>query len=441
MVYPFLLKEYAVSHKIDALVQTHLKKNGPGVAVGVMQAGLPLYSQGYGLASLEWKKPIRPDTVFRIASLTKQFTAMAILMLQERQLLHIEDLLSCYLPDCPPAWQHIRLRHLLTHTSGLVNITEQPTFQEREARDLSLHDVIHLFRSASLLFEPGTDFYYSNSGYHVLGLIIEHVTGISYEEFVRDNIFKPLGMRHSYFQATTPIIPRRANGYALLADKVVLAPRVSPVNSHSSGAIESTLEDLFIWEQAQHKAQLLSPETQALMFRPFRLPDGRTIEYGFGWSSSMYRGKALICHGGLAHGFRCLVAKFLQDDLTIIVLANYREFPIERFALEVAAQYIPFPLQTRQPLSHEIGSLKKIIGSYDLPGSSIEVMEREAQRIVLRRGVKEIVLFPVSETEFVPETNHDVAYHFTQERDETFQSLIISYPLHFTIAKRKAMVP
>jgi CubicO group peptidase (beta-lactamase class C family) len=426
-----------VSQTIDNLVQTHLKPNGPGAAIGVLQAGRQLHRGGYGLASLEWNTPIQSDTVFRIASLTKQFTAMAILMLQEQGKLHIDDLLSAYLPDCPPAWQTIRLKHLLTHTAGLVNITELPTFQERAAQALSLQDVIALFMPIPLLFEPGSDFYYSNSGYHLLGLIVERISGTSYEEFIRTNIFEALGMQRSCFHHNTPIIPKRASGYALSSEGITPALWVNPISTHSSGAIESTLDDLFLWEQALRESRLVNAELQTLMFQPLRLPDGRTIEYGFGWSFSTYRGKALICHGGLTYGFRSLVAKFLEDDLTIIVLTNYRDFPIERVALEIAAQYVAFPPLTRQALSQEIGSFKKIVGSYDLSGSHIEVTERD-QRILLRRGAKEVVLFPVSETEFVPETNHDVAYRFMEERDETFHSLMITYPLHFSIAKRKA---
>lgn len=422
---------------IDALVQARLKENGPGAAIGITQAGIPLYSQGYGRASLEWDMPIQPDTVFRIGSLTKQFTAMAILLLQMQGKLHIEDALATHLPGCPPTWQHTRLRHLLTHTSGIVNVTELADFQIRAAQDLSLQEVMALFQTMPLLFEPGTDFYYSNSGYHLLGLVIEQITETSYEDFIRTNIFQPLGMQHSYFQRTTPIIPRRASGYITREEKVEPGPYTSAMSTHSSGAIESTLEDLFIWEKALRDHALVDAATQAPMFTPVRLANGRIVEYGFGWSFSTYRGKAVTCHGGWTNsGFRALVAKFLQDDLTIIVLANQREFSIERVALEVAAQFIEFPPITRQALSQEITSFQKIVGSYDLSGSHIEVMQQE-QRVLLRKGMIEIVLFPVSETEFVAEANHDVAYRFVEERDGTFHSLIIAYPLHFLVAKRK----
>ena len=422
---------------IDSLVNAHLKANGPGVAVGIKQGGNLLHSQGYGLASLEWNTPIEPTTVFRVASLTKQFTAMAILILQTQGKLHIEDKLSTYLPDCSPAWQHIQLKHLLTHTSGIANVGELPAFQQRAAQHLSIEEMIDLFKSHPLLFEPGADFCYSNSGYHLLGLVIERVTSMHYEEFVRTAIFEPLGMRHSYFQCLTPIIPHRASGYITQNGAIIPAPFTSNISNHSSGAMESTLEDLLIWEQALHKHELVDAKTQKLMFTPVRLPDGRCVEYGFGWAFSTYRGKAIACHAGWANGFRSLVAKFIEDDLTFLILTNYREFSVERVALELAAQFIDFPPITRQALSQELVAIEKIVGSYHLSGSSIEVTRHE-QRILLRKGLKEIALFPVSENMFVSEADHDVVYQFTEERDGAFHSLVITHPLHFSIAKRNA---
>ncbi|GCF10852.1 serine hydrolase domain-containing protein [Dictyobacter arantiisoli] len=422
---------------INTLVKARLKANGPGTAIGIIQRGTLLHNQGYGLASLEWNVPVTPNTVFRIASLTKQFTAMAILILQMQGRLNIEDHLSLHLPACPSAWQEIRLRHLLSHTSGLINVSELAEFQNRAAQHLSLEEVIALFKHIPLLFEPGTDFFYGNSGYHLLGLVIEQVTQMRYEEFIRYAILKPLGMQNSYFQCTTPIIPNRASGYITQDETIVPAPYVSNISTHSSGAMESTLHDLVLWERALHNHTLVDAETQRLMFTPLRLPDGRCVEYGFGWSFSTYRGKSLTCHGGWANGYRTLVARFLEDDLTIIILSNSREFSTERIALELAAQYIDFAPITRQELSREIISLQKIVGHYDMPGSHIEVFERE-ERILLRKGVKEITLLPVSENVFVPESDHDVTYHFSQERNGAFHSLVITYPLHFAVAKRQS---
>ncbi|GCE08902.1 serine hydrolase domain-containing protein [Dictyobacter aurantiacus] len=420
---------------IDSLVQARLVHNGPGAAIGVLRGGDLLHCQGYGLASLEWNVPIRPDTVFRIASLTKQFTAMAILILQTQGRLHIEDHLTAYLPDCPPAWHNITLKHLLTHTSGLVNVAELPVFQDQAARHLTIEEVIALFRHLPLLFEPGTNFCYGNSGYHLLGLIVERVTGIDYERFIRQAILEPLGMHHSYFQCTTPIIPNRASGYINQNDTIIPAPFTSSISTHSSGAMESTLEDLLIWEQALHNHTLIDADTQQLMFTPVRLADGRCVEYGFGWSFSKYRGKTLACHGGWANGFRSLITRFIEDNLTILILTNYREFSTERVALEIAAQYISFPTATYQTLSRELVEIKKIVGHYDMPGSRIEVVEQD-QRILLRKGAREVALFPISENIFIAETDHDVVYHFTEERDGAFHSLVINYPLHFSIATR-----
>jgi len=424
---------------IDSLVNTHLPINGPGVAIAIKQGSSLLHCQGYGLASLEWNIPVQPTTVFRIASLTKQFTAMAILILQMQGKLHIEDLLENYLPDCIPAWRAIRLKHLLTHTSGLANVGELPAYQQRVAQHLSIEEMIELFKPQPLLFEPGTNFCYGNSGYHLLGLVIERITHMRYEEFVRAAILEPLGMRHSYFQCLTPIIPNRASGYINQNGCIIPAPFTSNISNHSSGAMESTLEDLLIWEEALRSHTLVDATTQKLMFTPVRLPDGRCVEYGFGWAFSTYRGKAIACHAGWANGSRSIVAKLIEDDLTFIMLTNYREFSTERVALELAAQFIDFPPITRQGFSQEVVALEKIVGSYNMSGSHIEVTQHE-QRVLLRKGPTQVALFPVSENVFVSEANHDIVYQFTEERDGAFHSLVITHPLHFSIATRKPQV-
>ncbi len=246
-------------------------------------------------------------------------------------------------------------------------------------------------------------------------------------------------MRHSYFQCLTPIIPNRASSYINQNGRIIPAPFTSNISNHSSGAMESTLEDLLIWEQALHNHTLIDATTQKLMFTPVRLPDGRCVEYGFGLAFSTYRGKAITCHAGWANGFRSLIARFIEDDLTFLILTNYREFSTERVALELAAQFIDFPPITRQALSQEVVAFEKIVGNYNMSGSHIEVTQHE-HRILLRKGPTEVALLPVSENVFVSEANHDIVYQFTEERDGAFHSLIITHPLHFSIAKRKTHV-
>src|SRR5579863_4863499 len=200
--------------EIDQIVSQEIDLQGPGVAIAVVKDGKPMHSKGYGVANLEWNCPIRPDTVFRLASITKQFTATAIMLLERQGKLHLDDPVTTYLPDYPTHDRTITITHLLNHISGIKSYTSLDNFMaDISKKDVSPSDLLAYFKDLPPEFEPGTRFLYNNSGYHLLGLIIEKIAEMSYEQFIQQHIFQPLDMHHSYYMHNETIIPQRASGY------------------------------------------------------------------------------------------------------------------------------------------------------------------------------------------------------------------------------------
>ncbi|HEX9901554.1 MAG TPA: serine hydrolase domain-containing protein, partial [Acidobacteriota bacterium] len=204
-----------LASQIDAILAQTYKPGEPGAAVLVKKGGQVLFRRGYGLANLELNVPVEPDMVFRLGSITKQFTAVAVLMLAEQGKLSLQDDLSKFLPDFPTQGRTITIEHLLTHTSGIKSYTEIPGWLSLWRKDMSVKEIIDLFRNVPLEFEPGQRWKYSNSGYILLGAVIEKISGQAYEDFIRKNIFEPLGLAHSCYDRMARIIPRRVPGYSL----------------------------------------------------------------------------------------------------------------------------------------------------------------------------------------------------------------------------------
>ena len=218
-------------------------------AVLVAEDGKVLLSKGYGSANLEWSIPDSPSTKFRLGSITKQFTAASILLLEERGKLNIDDPVKKYMPDAPSAWDKITIYNLLTHTSGIPSFTSFPDYESTEATSTTPKELVARFRDKPLNFQPGEKWEYSNSGYVLLGYLLEKVSGQSYKDFLQENIFKPLGMNDSGYDSNTAIIMHRASGYVLSPTGPENAGYVDMSIPFSAGALYSTTEDLLRWEQ------------------------------------------------------------------------------------------------------------------------------------------------------------------------------------------------
>jgi CubicO group peptidase (beta-lactamase class C family) len=306
-----------VAARIDEYLSAQTATGQFSGAVLVADDGQILFTGGYGTANIELSVPNTSLTKFRLASITKQFTAMAIMILQERGLLNVHDLISLYVRDCPGTWASITIHHLLTHTSGIPNFTSfAGNWPDYWRTPHTLRETIALFKNKPLNFTPGTSYEYSNSGYVLLGQIIEVVAGDSYEDFIRQNIFEPLGMSNSGCDNSRTIIMDRAAGYVREGNIVRNAIHFEMEVAHAAGVLYSTVEDLFLWDQALYTTQLVSQASLDAIFT------GHMANYGYGWSIERLFNRTVCGHGGGVSGFSTYIGRFPEEGVLIVALGN-----------------------------------------------------------------------------------------------------------------------
>jgi CubicO group peptidase (beta-lactamase class C family) len=316
----------AVTDTLSANIDQYMKSlPGWSGTILVAQKGEVLISQGYGLADRENDVPNTSQTKYAIGSMTKAFTAMAIMMLQERGQLNVQDPICKYISDCPTAWKPITLHHLLTHTSGIHDYTEWYAEQKDKiniCREYKPEEFITFFKDLPLDFIPGRQWYYSNTGYFLLGVAIEKVSGESYETFIQRNILQPLGLTESGYDRSSTIVKHRASGYSIDQDGGIVNTYCWDVSlKYSAGGLYSTVGDLYKWDQVLYTDRLVSKETLATIFTSMvTIPnDGG---YGYGWFISQQSGHLVIAHGGDLPGFHSQITRYPDDQVTIIVLTN-----------------------------------------------------------------------------------------------------------------------
>jgi len=332
-------------------------------SVLVARDGKPLLDKGYGFANLEWQVPNTPTTKFRLGSITKQFTAASILLLEERGKLKIEDPVKKYMPDAPPAWDKVTIFHLLTHTSGIPSFTGFPDYPKREWETMTPQQLVDWFRDKPLEFEPGTKWNYSNSGYVLLGYLIEKISGQSYAGFVQQNIFTPLGMKDSGYDSNSAIIERRAAGYSPGKDGPENAGFVNMSVPLSAGGLYSTTGDLLRWEQGLFGGKLLSPASLAKMTTPFKQ------DYAFGLAVSTQDGHKAITHDGGIQGFNTSMIYYPDEKLVVAVLANMNGPGAGQIAAALGkvahGEKVVLPSE-RKEITLSPQALEKYAGSYEL---------------------------------------------------------------------------
>ena len=317
--FPILLAAYAMAQdpaRIDQVAQSYAKGHKFMGAVLVARGSRVLFSRGYGFADLEWQVPNSPETKFRLGSVTKQFTAACILLLEERGKLKVDDPVKNYVTDAPAAWDKITIFHLLTHTSGIPNFTAFPDYAKLEPFPTTAAELVARFRDKPLEFTPGKKWNYSNSGYVLLGYLIEKASGQTYADFVRQNIFVPLDMKDSGYDSNTAIIPRRASGYRLDSLGCENAGYINMTVPNAAGGLYSTTGDLLKWEEALFGGKLLKPESLARMTTPSK------ENYAFGLQVETVGGHKVIEHGGGIEGFVTELEYYPDDRLTVAVLEN-----------------------------------------------------------------------------------------------------------------------
>ncbi len=367
-------------------------------AVLVAHKGEILLRKGYGFADLEHHVPNTPITKFRIGSLTKAFTAVAILQLEQQGKLRVQDSICNFLDPCPPAWQPITLHHLLTHTSGIPNFTSFPDYAAKMALPCPVTCTIERFRDRPLEFTPGERWAYSNSGYILLGHVIESVSGQSYEQFLREQILEPLVLDDTGYDHTEPILSHRARGYSREGEQLRNARFLDMTIPHAAGALYSTVEDLYRWEQSFYTDQLLPASVRERLFTPV------LNEYAYGWGVRQQFERKMIGHGGGINGFSAFLARYPEERATVIVLSNVEQANAGRIARDLAAILFGAPYELpRERTAIELPpeALERYTGRYVAQGALSMEITREGNRLFVQAaGQPKLELFAEAEDRF-----------------------------------------
>jgi len=308
--------------KIDSLLEAKYKPNDPGAVAMVSQKGNILYQKAFGKANLELDVPMTTENVFEIGSMTKQFTAISILMLMEQGKLKLDDYITKYIPEYPMHGQKITIHHLLTHTSGIKRYTSMKSLRDIAKNDLTPKELVDFFKNEPMEFDAGEQFKYNNSGYIILGYIIEIISGKSYADFIEENIFEPLEMHSSLYASHSKIILNRAYGYQSKDNDYKNAMYISLTLPYSSGSLMSTTKDLLNWQQGLKNSKLISHESLEKAFTNYTLNNGSYIDYGYGWNIKNILGVTTYEHGGSIFGFKSMSVYIPSDDIYVVILTN-----------------------------------------------------------------------------------------------------------------------
>jgi CubicO group peptidase (beta-lactamase class C family) len=388
--------------KIEEYMNAVIKAEGFSGSILVARRGGPVVARGYGMADYENRVPNTSKTRFRIGSLTKQFTAAAVLLLQERGRLSVEDPVCKHVEPCPAAWQPVKIHHLLSHTAGIPNFTSFPDYLQTMGQPSPPAATIARFRDRPLDFKPGEDHKYSNSGYVLLGHVIERVAGQPYGAFLRENIFKPLKMENTgYDDASAPAGPR-AKGYETGPNGAPApAAHIDMTIPHAAGALYSTVEDLHLWDQALNSDKVLKKASLDAMFKPVH--DG----YAYGWRVDRQGARTQQGHGGGINGFTSYIARYPEDGVAVVVLANLAgAASSSRVARDLAA--IVYGEKYELPVARVIAKVDpkiydSYVGEYELaPGMTLTVTREGDSLMAQPTGQRKVELLPTSETVFSP---------------------------------------
>jgi CubicO group peptidase (beta-lactamase class C family) len=373
----------------------------PGAAVLVAKDGQAVLRKGYGMAHLELGVPIQPEMVFELGSITKQFTAAAVLLLQERGKLSVDDEVTKYLPDYPTHGQKITVHHLLTHVSGIPSYTGLPEWLPRVREDLTVQQLIDLFKDKPLEFNPGEKWAYNNSAYILLGAVIEKVSGKSYEDFIEQEIFAPLGMKSSRYGHQREVTPGRVAGYDKADDGYKIAEYLSMTQPYAAGSLMSTVDDLAIWAEALSGGKLLKKESLERMTTPAKLASGQSTKYAYGLGISEEDGARIIEHGGGIFGFVTDLLHVPDQRLVVAILSNNTSQDPGPLAYRVARKALGKPLEDRQAAALDPATLDDYVGVYRFDEKLIRAVYREGNKLFAQRsGGEKLEILAASRDDF-----------------------------------------
>src|ERR1700730_12545477 len=388
---------------IDRYVDAEMRREHvPGIAVGIYNRGEILLAKGYGLANVELNVPVKAETVFQYGSVGKQFAATAIMMLVEEGKVGLDDSIVKYFPNAPQSWQAIRVKNLLSHTSGLSeyesNERTGPSGPFYLRLDYTEDEIVNKIEALPIEFKPGDEWDYRNTNYVLLGVIIHKVTGSFYADYLQQRIYKPLGMSSTRLISEADIIPNRSAGYEHKGEVIQNQSWVSPTfNSTADGALYFNVLDLAKWDAALYGTKLLKQASLDQSWTVFLLNDGKpnNSNYGFAWEITSVNGHKQIDHGGAWQGFRCHVLRYPDDSMTVAVLANSDSASPEQFAHVIAGIVDP------------VLELPKLVAIEDKEPESARRLGVLLDQIVAGKDVKD-QLSPKLVALFTPEVHESV---------------------------------
>ena len=411
----------AKADKVDDYVRAEMQRQHiPGTSIAVLKDGKIMKAEGYGLANVELNVPARPETVYKIGSVSKQLIATGIMILIQDGKLSLDDKISKFLEGTPDAWKEITVRHLLTHTSGLVR--EAPGFDPLKIQDDA--DVIKTAYPLPLRFAPGEKWEYCNVGYFSLAEIIRKVSGKPWGDYLNERLFLPLEMNATRTTTMTEIVQNRANGYVWRDSKLQNASTYFALRP--SGAFLSSVLDLAKWDAALYADKILKQSTLSQVWTPVKLNSGATHPYGFGWELSTVGGHKLVHHGGSLPGFRAQISRFVDDKLSVVVLTNGDNADPNLIALGIAALYIPGLIPERTAAKIDPKILDAYTGQYQHP-AVVFTVTREGDKLRLQQGSnsEKQDLLPESATNFFTNENRRLTYSFVKDQKGEVAYLVV----------------
>jgi D-alanyl-D-alanine carboxypeptidase len=412
----------AQADKVDDYVKAEMQRQHiPGTSIAVLKDGKIIKAEGYGLANVELNVPARPETVYKIGSVSKQLIATGIMILIQDGKLSLDDKISRFLEGTPDTWKEITIRHLLTHTSGIVR--EAPGFDPLKIQDDA--DVIKTAYNQPMRFAPGEKWEYCNVGYFSLAEIIRKVSGKPWGDYLSERLFTPLEMNATRTTTLTEIIQNRANGYVWRDGKLQNASTFFALRP--SGAFLSSVLDLAKWDAALYTDKILKQSTLSQVWMPVKLNSGATHPYGFGWELSTVAGHKMVHHGGSLPGFRAQFMRFVDDKLTVVVLTNGDNANPNAIALGIAALYIPGLIPERTVAKIDPKILDAYTGQYQPNPSLVFTITREGDKLRFQQGSnsEKQDLLPESATNFFMNEDRRRTYSFVKDEKGEVAYLVV----------------
>jgi CubicO group peptidase (beta-lactamase class C family) len=403
----------ALVHYVDSVATAAVAEHRTaGVSVAVVKNARTVLAKGYGFADLENDVPATAETVYRVGSITKQFTSAAIMRLMEQGKLSLDDTLQKFLPNFPTQGNRVTVRHLLNHTSGIKSYTSLgPKWQRVIRLDLVPDSLVALFANEPFDFKPGDAWLYDNSGYFLLGMIIEKLSGKPYGQYLQDELFTPLGLKSTVYCDQAPLIKHRAQGYATRpGGGFINAEPLSMTQPYAAGSLCSTVNDLAAWTLALSSGKVVTPASYKLMTTPGTLNDGKPLSYGFGLGVGTLGGHRQVSHNGGINGFISELHYYPDDSVITVVLTNTGALAAVQLERLIARRALGIKDLPAVPI--DASALERLVGQYQIGTVRVRLFVEGGRLRAEQPGAPAFGLKHVGDGRFVRDDNDDVQFEF-----------------------------